>query len=31
MPSFPTILRRIAQLWSTKREDLEEQVNLDAK
>eukprot|EP00882_Tetradesmus_deserticola_P010753 GHRQ01011355.1.p1 GENE.GHRQ01011355.1~~GHRQ01011355.1.p1 ORF type:complete len:233 (+),score=121.60 GHRQ01011355.1:542-1240(+) len=27
MPSFPTILRRIAQLWSTKREDLEEQAS----
>jgi uncharacterized protein YyaL (SSP411 family) len=26
MPSFPTILRRIAQLWGTKRSDLEEQV-----
>jgi hypothetical protein len=28
MPSFPTILRRIAQLWATKRSDLEEQVTL---
>ncbi|KAF6251179.1 hypothetical protein COO60DRAFT_666116 [Scenedesmus sp. NREL 46B-D3] len=26
MPSFPTVLRRIAQLWSTKRQDLREQV-----
>jgi hypothetical protein len=31
MPSFPTILRRIAQLWSTKRQDLEEQVMLVCK
>jgi len=26
MPSFSTVLRRIAQLWSTKRSDLQEQV-----
>jgi uncharacterized protein YyaL (SSP411 family) len=26
MPSFPTILRRIVQLWGTKRQELEEQV-----
>ncbi|WIA34616.1 hypothetical protein OEZ86_012935 [Tetradesmus obliquus] len=27
MPSFPTILRRIAQLWGTKRSELEEQAS----
>jgi uncharacterized protein YyaL (SSP411 family) len=26
MPSFNTVLKRIAQLWSTKRQDLQEQV-----
>lgn len=26
MPSFPTVLRRIAHLWDTKRDDLREQV-----
>jgi hypothetical protein len=27
MPSFNTVLKRIAQLWDTKREDLQEQVS----
>lgn len=30
MPSFMTVLKRIAQLWDTKRSDLQEQVRIAA-
>jgi uncharacterized protein YyaL (SSP411 family) len=30
MPSFMTVLKRIAQLWDTKRSDLQEQVRIEA-